>query len=541
LTALGAPATVRLMRKVLIALGVVVGTTVALLAVALLSLNRVVAANRGAILERVQAAVGRPVRAEHITISLWGGLGVQLQRVAIAEDPRFGSGDFLRASTVTGRTDLLPLLRGTLRVSRIDLEEPVCEIIRNAAGEWNYASLRPLAGDDSAPATHKPRRASSTLAALIARAAVQDGTLLFTDERATAVHTRRATQIDLIVTEVGATTAMHFSLDAAVDSPAPNVHLTGSVGPLVDLAAIPLTVDGAVGPIGAQDASLDALHVAAVVTPTTVRATAFDGRAFGGTFTAKGEFPTGADVEEASAVTWLSGSASGVDVRALMRVLLPKAGIRITGTAHATADLRSSGTTTDAFERNLRGTVEAEVHNGRVEDFNIVKDVLGKVTGLPGINTLVSATVKPKYGRLFSESETHLETLHATFHVADRRVQTDDLTIVAADYGVRAAGWVTFDQQADIVGTLMMSQRFSRDVATDVKEVRRILDQNGQLVVPFRLRGKLGTATPEPQLGGLLRAMTEGATSDVIGTLLREEDRATGGAIERGLRSLFGR
>src|SRR5207244_1052880 len=114
-------------------------------------------------------------------------------------------------------------------------------------------------------------------------------------------------------------------------------------------------------------------------------------------------------------------------------------------------------------------------------------EVLGRAGGLPVIGTLVPARVKPKYARLFAEADTHFEILHGTFAFGDRRAQTTDLTIRAAEYEVVGRGWIGLDQRADLAGTLRMSKRFSDDVVADVKPAKYLCDDHAQLTVPFHL------------------------------------------------------
>jgi hypothetical protein len=522
------------MRRVLLSLAIVGLIVVAALVAALLSLNHIVAANHDRIVERVAAAIGRPVQVDAITVSLRHGLGLRLLGVHIADDPRFGPGDFLQAASITGRTSLWPLLHGSLHVNAIEVTDPVVRIVRDAAGAWNVrgvadAAPRPIAGEPPSPI-------SEALAVFVTQAGIENGTLDLTDLHSGRPETVRATHIDLTLADVSESTPIPFSLDAAVDGEARNVRLTGSVGPLNDGTAVPVVIDGVLGPVGPQQLRVDG-HMAAVLTPTALSVTTVAGNALGGQFSFKGELPRQAD-----GPAWLTGTVTGVDVARLLRVAAPAAALRLTGTAEVSADLRSADTAPEALQHNLRGTLDVTVRNGVIQDFNIVTEVLGKITALPTIATLISASAKPKYGRLFSTRETRLETMHATFRVAEQRLQTDDLSILAADYGVRAAGWVSFDQHVDMVGTLTMSERFSGDVAADFKEIRRILDEHGQLVIPFRWRGKLGRATPRPEVGGLLQAVTMGAADDLVGKLLGggTPKGTHPNPIEKSLRELFG-
>src|SRR5689334_1772584 len=106
------------LRWVIVA-GVVV--VIAGFAAASLSLNRIIAANRERVLTAAEEAVGRKVRVEEIDASVWGRPGVRLTGVRIADDPQFGTDDFVTADALTVRVKLLPLLQRRIEVARIEL------------------------------------------------------------------------------------------------------------------------------------------------------------------------------------------------------------------------------------------------------------------------------------------------------------------------------------------------------------------------------------------------------------------------------------
>ena len=133
------------MRKLWIVVGALLVLFVATVVTAALSLNRLVAGNHERIIADAQRALGRQVAVARIRVSVWGGLGVRLDDVRIADDPRFGSDDFVQLAELSAHARLWPLLRQRFEVSRIVATQPHVNLIRNADGDWNYATLRPLA------------------------------------------------------------------------------------------------------------------------------------------------------------------------------------------------------------------------------------------------------------------------------------------------------------------------------------------------------------------------------------------------------------
>src|SRR5271163_2193154 len=92
------------------ALGLIVLILAALLAYAVLNLNSIIQGQRGYILARMSAAIGRPVTVQDIEARLGWGVSIDLSGVQVAGDPAFSQLPLLEAEDVYLKVDFLPLL-----------------------------------------------------------------------------------------------------------------------------------------------------------------------------------------------------------------------------------------------------------------------------------------------------------------------------------------------------------------------------------------------------------------------------------------------
>src|SRR6516162_3580891 len=142
------------MRKPLIVVGSIVGALIlALIAIfiyAAANLNSIIAENRGFLLQRVSAALGRKIEVAQIRAQLGWGVSADLTGVTIADDPAFSARPFVSASAVSAKLELIPLLaRRQLRVSRVVLKEPEIRIVRNAQGQLNVSTIGKRSGGEN--------------------------------------------------------------------------------------------------------------------------------------------------------------------------------------------------------------------------------------------------------------------------------------------------------------------------------------------------------------------------------------------------------
>ncbi|HLQ51971.1 MAG TPA: AsmA family protein, partial [Terriglobales bacterium] len=96
----------------------------------------------------LQQKLGRPVSLGSLHLSILP-LYFSAENPVIGEDPNFPTGHpFAQASRVDVSAALWPLLHKDIQISSLELKQPKIELVRNAQGMWNYASL----GRSSQPA-----------------------------------------------------------------------------------------------------------------------------------------------------------------------------------------------------------------------------------------------------------------------------------------------------------------------------------------------------------------------------------------------------
>src|SRR5262249_16158586 len=103
-------------------------------AVAVANLEGYLGSHRQQLAARVAREVGRPIDFEELAVSLWGGPGVRVRGIRVAEDPEWGGGDLLRADEAWVTVRLLPALAGRFEIRRVMLRRPVLTVIRDQRG-----------------------------------------------------------------------------------------------------------------------------------------------------------------------------------------------------------------------------------------------------------------------------------------------------------------------------------------------------------------------------------------------------------------------
>lgn len=232
------------MRKRII--GAVVLAMSGVLVLTVLNVNFLVRRNKDYLIGQVEQALGRKITVDKIEVTLTP-VGARLVNFAMADDPAFSAAAFLRAKDLQVDLRLLPLLIGQFRLKRLVLESPVITIVRDARGQYNFASnARNEKSDrDSADSSKNASdRKQDRQLFLVASLNVSDGTLRYRDLKNGSELT--ATQINLKVNDFEWDEPFDIQLEAAVMAAKHNLKFKSRVGPIAgnrDYRDVPLDGD----------------------------------------------------------------------------------------------------------------------------------------------------------------------------------------------------------------------------------------------------------------------------------------------------------
>jgi len=259
----------------------------------------------------------------------------------------------------------------------------------------------------------------------------------------------------------------------------------------------------------------------------------------------------------------MASKVQNIDVKELYTLLDAKAERDIRGRMNADMKLAGSGNSWETIKPTLHGQGDAEVVRGALLNFNIADNVLTGITGIPGLTNAINPSLKAKYPETFTAKDTEFKELKANFDLADGRMNVKNMRMAAAEFVVQGTGWADFERKVDFRATLTFSQRLSADLSQSAREMKYLLNNQGQLEVPFVLTGKMPNVKPRPDtryLGqmvqrGFLRKGTEELQNRFLGGSKdsapqndqtqsdpsKKKKTSTEDMIRRGLEGLFKR
>src|ERR1700722_2317646 len=230
------------MRKV----GIIVGIIVAVIVIAVVVVLAVFNPNdyKATIQTKLEQQLGRKVSLGDMSLGILP-LRFKVANLSIADDPKFSNQPFIQTQLLSVSVKLMPLLSKSVEVDSLSLERPNVNLIRNAQGVWNFASLGQTSATEAAPPAKTPPSTASAKTApapasssssdqgfSLGELAINDGQVAITDlqdKRPKTVYDH----IDIKLTDFAPTTP--FNIEASVHLPGAGnqeVGLKGKGGPL---------------------------------------------------------------------------------------------------------------------------------------------------------------------------------------------------------------------------------------------------------------------------------------------------------------------
>jgi AsmA protein len=243
-------------------LGIVAAIIVVLLVAAALIVPHLIDINHyhGQIQSQLEKKLGRQVSLGNMSLSLFPP-SFLVENATIAEDPRFASGrPFAAADKLSVSVKFWPLLHKDVEVNSLELVHPHIELVRNAEGAWNFATLgqegKPTAAQKTpqqAPHPSQPAGPTTTTGPenkpapgqlSLANVFINDGQVAITDLQK---HQSRAVydHIDLSVNDFAPNQQFSMKLTAHLPGEGKQaIWLEGKGGPIKEADMLNTPFDG---------------------------------------------------------------------------------------------------------------------------------------------------------------------------------------------------------------------------------------------------------------------------------------------------------
>lgn len=186
----------------------------------------------------------------------------------------------------------------------------------------------------------------------------------------------------------------------------------------------------------------------------------------------------------------------GVNVIQLFDMIPGSARNLVSGKVNLDVSAKGTGKEWESIQKTIDGNGLAELLDGAVLEFNVLKNVIDELAQRTGQQQWISQNVVDKYPKAFKDPDTKFRNMKSDFAIEGGRLKARNLTLDAGDYGMLGKGSIGFDKTVDLNVTMKLSSALSKDLMADVREAKYLANAQGLIEVPFVLKGTLPKVTP---------------------------------------------
>lgn len=483
-----------------------------------------------------------------LDFSLTKGVSVDIADITAAEDPAFGTEPFLTVEQARLNVSVLAYLESKeVLVTQVSLVRPRVNLIKNEAGVFNFTSMIEKAqpapsGPGSAPAQGSaPAPAAGTSAPATApdvkveNVVVEGARVRYVDNSQSPALDLTADRIDLLVKDFAFNKPFSFDVKAAVFSDRQNIAFNGRASfdsgtsevklersnltldiSATNLGAVPKAwippgvLDGGqnlqgeaevaiaellAGPAGLTAATADvkarvpsfqlaspALRFENINLDLRLNGQDVDIRDVSANF-ASGRAAVSGEVKDFAGAQHyrLDIQSEGIligDILRQMKQEAPLAGMvgtrfRVSGSGFA--DLQSA----------LEGKGNVVVSDGRLEEINILRLVLSRISLLPDLVSRIEMSLPPKYQEYLQKRDTEFEQIDLAVSVGNQKITIPDIELISEVFTMTARTELDFNQNIKFAGTVFIPADLSAAIVAEVKELEGLLQNDGQIKIPL--------------------------------------------------------
>jgi uncharacterized protein involved in outer membrane biogenesis len=222
----------------------------ALIGVAASNLNAYLNDNKDWVAQQIEGSLERPVAFDSVGLSLTRGLAVEVHGFRIAEDTRFGEGDFLSVGKAEVSVAIWPALFGKIEITKISFRDVDVTVVQAAnglstdsLGGSSEANPEPEVVEpvDSETAESEPGMAETLI---VAMAEIRSGRIRYIDRTTNPPREVVIDHLEFSTSDVGLTRPLDFQLlGELLGEQDSNLRIQGNFGPLPTTAGAPTPLD----------------------------------------------------------------------------------------------------------------------------------------------------------------------------------------------------------------------------------------------------------------------------------------------------------
>jgi len=524
------------------------------------------------IVRQIQTVFGQPVEIKKITLGWHDGVALSVKELRIFDGQGEAASPFFKVEEAAASVNFRSLLGGRIEVSSIQIEAPFIRIVRNKDGSLKGLE-KMMSGQNASGGAPSAVLAG---ALLVNKVELLNGTVIFKDLMAPEPFEIALDQVDVRLRDVGIERSIPVEIKAATFSGSQNVSfetvvkyslvhqiftLTDGEGTLnlesLDQARVlrslpqikpadfpdpfrgqlllklqsfkagpkgsemtPLVLSLKKGALGVTGlAPVEDAELALNLTADKAVLERFSALFAEGTLAASGETRlSGADSK-----TTFRFTGKGIKASRLVPPD-PRQPVTLSGLLGVSLEGAASGLEADRIQQTLSTQGKLFLKEGVIQNFNLVREILSKLSIIPGMQQRFQQRLPPEYLQKVNQKDTPLESLELPFSIQNSRLSMPMIAVTSENFSL--SGALNMSLAGGLAGRLMvrLDPYFSAALIRAVQELQYLTTASGEIEIPVGVSGTTAKPVVLPDLQYIGSRLATAKTQELIGSFLQKKN-----------------
>lgn len=174
--------------------------------------------------------------------------------------------------------------------------------------------------------------------------------------------------------------------------------------------------------------------------------------------------------------------------------------------------------TKDVKDLTAAGRIRLE--EARLTDLNLLRELFTQLTLIPGLTSTLLSRLPPSVREKLAARDTVLEPVDLRVMLQRGELFFEDFRVATDTFELIGSARVGLDGTVNLPAQIRIEPALSGAVVRSVEELRPLADEQGHLMMPVLVRGRLPKLSVVPDLGYVTRRIFTSKAEDLLGGLL---------------------
>ena len=254
-----------------------------------------------------------------------------------------------------------------------------------------------------------------------------------------------------------------------------------------------------------------------ILSAEKIRLNRLTGKVAGGTLDFSGDIT----VADSQPLVEMKGSFENVSLDELVKSENSGA-VRLGGHVTLAFDGRARGFDWENISRSLSGRARMIVKDGVLLNFNLLREVMDKLSAIPGAGEAIRAHLPEAYRARLEDGSTLLKPLDLTAVITNGIFYLDPIQVETDFVLAYGAGQVGLDRSVNVRANLILEEGLSQVCVRAMSIIQVLCNNRGQMVIPVTVRGQIPGLKIIPDKQYLTSKLLSAKTQEVLQGLVSD-------------------